>query len=35
MFDLRVLKENIKSRFDSYNVRNVALIISHITYGAS
>ena len=29
--NLRVLKENNKSRLDSYNVRNVALIISHIT----
>ena len=29
---LRVLKENNKSRFDSYNVRKIALIISHITF---
>ena len=35
MFNLRVLKENNKSWLDSYNVRNVALIISHITYRAS
>ena len=27
---LRVLKENNKSRFDSYRVRNSVLIISHI-----
>ena len=26
---LRVLKESNKSRFDSYNVRNSVLIISH------
>ena len=32
MFNLRVLKENNKSRFDSYNVKNVVLIISHIEY---
>ena len=29
---LRVLKENNKSRFDSENVRNSVLIISHITF---
>ena len=29
---LRVLKENNKSRFDSYSVRNSVLIISHITF---
>ena len=29
---LRVLKESNKSRFDSYSVRNIALIISHITF---
>ena len=29
---LRVLKESNKSRFDSYNVRNSILIISHITF---
>ena len=29
---LRVLKENSKSRFDSYSVRNSVLIISHITF---
>ena len=29
---LRVLKENNKRRFDSYSVRNSALIISHITF---
>ena len=29
---LRVLKESNKSRFDSYSVRNSALIISHITF---
>ena len=29
---LRVLKESDKSRFDSYNVRNSVLIISHITF---
>ena len=29
---LQVLKENIKSRFDSYSVRNSVLIISHITF---
>ena len=28
---LQVLKENNKSRFDSYTVRNSVLIISHIT----
>ena len=30
---LRLLKESNKSRFDSYNVRNSILIISHITFG--
>ena len=30
---LRVLKESNKSRFDSYSVRNSALIISHINFG--
>ena len=29
---LQVLKENNKSRFDSYTVRNSVLIISHITF---
>jgi len=29
---LRVLKESNKSRFDSYQVRNSVLIISHITF---
>ena len=29
---LRVLKENNKSRFDSYKVRNSILIISHVTF---
>ena len=29
---LRVLKESSNSRFDSYNVRNSVLIISHITF---
>ena len=29
---LRVLKESNKSRFDSYNVRNSVLSISHITF---
>ena len=29
---LRVLKESNKSKFDSYNVRNSVLIISHITF---
>ena len=29
---LRVLKESKQSRFDSYSVRNSALIISHITF---
>ena len=29
---LRVLNESKKSRFDSYSVRNSALIISHITF---
>ena len=29
---LRVLKESNKSRFDSYSVRNIVLIISHITF---
>ena len=29
---LRVPKESNKSRFDSYNVRNSVLIISHITF---
>ena len=29
---LRVLKESNKSRFDSYSVRNSALIISHVTF---
>ena len=29
---LQVLKESIKSRFDSYSVRNSLLIISHITF---
>ena len=29
---LRVLKESVKSRFDSYSVRNSVLIISHITF---
>ena len=29
---LRVLKESNQSRFDSYKVRNSALIISHITF---
>ena len=29
---LRVLNESEKSRFDSYSVRNSALIISHITF---
>ena len=29
---LRVVKENNKSRFDSYKVRNSVLIISHITF---
>ena len=29
---LRVLKESSSSRFDSYNVRNSVLIISHITF---
>ena len=29
---LQVLKENNKSRFDSYSVRNVLLIISQITF---
>ena len=28
---LRVLKESNKSRFDSYNIRNSVLSISHIT----
>ena len=32
MFNLRVLKENNKRRFDSYNARNSVLIISHITF---
>ena len=29
---LRVLTESVKSRFDSYSVRNSVLIISHITF---
>ena len=29
---LRVLKESNKSKFDSYSVRNIVLIISHITF---
>ena len=29
---LQVLKESVKSRFDSYSVRNSVLIISHITF---
>ena len=29
---LRVLRESNKSRFDSYSVRNIVLIISHITF---
>ena len=29
---LRVLKESSNSRFDTYNVRNSVLIISHITF---
>ena len=29
---LQVLKESNKSRFDSYNVRNSELIVSHITF---
>ena len=29
---LRVLRESVKSRFDSYSVRNSVLIISHITF---
>ena len=29
---LRALKENNKSRFDSYSVRNSVLIISHVTF---
>ena len=29
---LRVLKESNKSRFDSYSVRNSALIIFHVTF---
>ena len=29
---LRVLKESNKSRFDSYSVRNVVLVIPHITF---
>ena len=32
MFNLRLLKENNKSRLDSYHVRNSVLIISHITF---
>ena len=29
---LRVLKESNKRRFDSYSVRNIVLVISHITF---
>ena len=29
---LRLQKEGIKSKFDSYSVRNSVLIISHITF---
>ena len=29
---LRVLTESVKSKFDSYSVRNSVLIISHITF---
>ena len=32
MFNLRVLKENNKSKFNSYNVRNSVLIISYTTF---